>query len=69
MVKLFTLFFMFIAALANDTTSETFEDNTDEITIIVMSVVFGSVILVSLFVAVVLCIQQKKRKTEEYSAL
>ena len=45
------------------------EDNTDEITIIVMSVVFGSVIIVSVLVALILFIQQKKRKAEDYNAL
>ena len=49
--------------------SEIKEDNTDTITIIVMSIVFGSVIIVSLIVALVLFIQQRRRKADEYNTL
>ena len=72
MKSLFLIFMtILLSVFANEDSqgSEIKEDNTDTITIIVMSIVFGSVIIVSLIVALVLFIQQRRRKADEYNTL
>ena len=45
------------------------DDNTAAITGIVMGIVFFSIIVVSVFVALVLYFKQKKQKPEDYQTL
>ncbi|GAB1225581.1 hypothetical protein ENUP19_0257G0006 [Entamoeba nuttalli] len=59
----------YVFALETSESDNSNDDYTNLITIIVMSVVFGSLIIVSIFVAIVLIVKQRKTKTDEYHSL